>query len=212
MLKSQSRPVHAALAVFALCLVLALSAAPASAQQRWEYEPPRSFRADEAANIRQAPDLGSEILGTVVRGQTMKVTARVGDFYEVSLIMGGFGYIHRIYLMPLGMLTVPEPPRRPAGDRWQTMAYSYATGALGTAYNQYTLENAWSAALNACGRKDCRVTVNSRGGCVAMALGSDGVAGFGSGEDTRSAYRAARQECKDRGGRGCGEHRAVCQR
>ncbi len=198
------------IAVSAFCLALILLAAHAIAQQRWEYDPPREFRADEAANIRQAPNLGSDILGSVVRGQTMQVTARVGDFYEVPLIMGGFGYIHRIYLMPLGPLTVPAPPKRPTGERWQAMAYSYATGTLGTAYNQLTLDNAWNAALNACGRQDCRVTVNSEGGCVGMSIGSAGVAGFGTGEDSRAANRSAKQACKDRGGRGCSAFRTVC--
>lgn len=202
--------VHRTRVLFAIFFALTLLATEALAEQRWEYDPPRDFRADEAANIRQAPNLGADILGSVVRGQTMKVTARVGDFYEVPLIMGGFGYIHRLYIKPLGVLTVPAPPRRPTDNRWQAMAYSYAAGTLGTSYNQFTLDNAWNAALNACGRQDCRVVVNSEGGCVAMSLSSAGKAGFGSGKDARTANQAARQACKDRGGRGCSPFRTVC--
>ncbi|QJT08973.1 DUF4189 domain-containing protein [Oceanidesulfovibrio marinus] len=196
----------------AIFLVLILVSGSAQADQRWTYEPPRNFQADEAANIRKAPDLGSEILGSVARGQTMQVTARMGDFYEVPLIMGGVGYIHRLYLTPLGLLTTPAPPQEQPETRWQAMAYSPRSGSLGSAFNQYTLENAWNAALNACGRQDCRVTVNSEGGCVSMSQGSGNTVGFGSGAEGSVAERAARQDCKDRGGRGCSNVRTVCQR
>lgn len=196
----------------AFFLVLTLVSGSAQADQRWAYSPPRNFLADEAANIRKAPDLGSDILGSVVRGQTMQVTARVGDFYEVPLIMGGVGYIHRLYLTPLGLLTTPDPPQDTPETRWQAMAYSPRSGSLGSAYNQYTLENAWNAALNACGRQDCRVTVNSEGGCVSMSQGSANTVGFGTGSGSRAAEGAARQDCKNRGGRGCSNVRTVCQR
>ena len=87
-------------------------------------------------------------------------------------------------------------------DNWGAIAYSYATGRYGFAYDYASQAAAINSAVDRCKANDCKAVVWFVNSCGAFAQGSRAY-GWGIGNSRAAAEEKALAECRKRGG-GCG--------
>lgn len=86
-------------------------------------------------------------------------------------------------------------PAAAFADSFGAIAYSRSSGALGWSYDHSSRRSAEGAAVNSCGRYDCKV-LWFKNGCGAVAAGPDGW-GSGWGGNRRRAEREAYNSCSN---------------
>ncbi|MGI5128763.1 DUF4189 domain-containing protein [Pseudonocardia sp. CA-107938] len=89
----------------------------------------------------------------------------------------------------------------PGGGYWAAIAVSQRTGSVGYGYDYPTVEAAKSAAVQRCGRSDCRVAVYVINGCVALAQARNGAWGTAWSGSRAGAERIAVQHTAGSGAR-----------
>lgn len=94
-------------------------------------------------------------------------------------------------------------------DRFGAIATSSTTTAGGVAANMSTARAARKKAISDCGASDCKISMETRNGCLAAAWGG-GIAGYGRDADLRSAEAAALESCKSGGGTDCKIDYSAC--
>lgn len=95
-------------------------------------------------------------------------------------------------------------------DYYGAIAFSQSTGATGGAWDHYSEGEAARAAVNACGRSDCRAVYIFWNTCGALAVGDRGGWGTGRGPDRYSAESYARSSCRSAGNTNCRDYYWVC--
>ncbi|MEE4355618.1 MAG: DUF4189 domain-containing protein [Desulfococcaceae bacterium] len=99
-----------------------------------------------------------------------------------------------------------------AADRYAAIAYSPSTGAYGSSYDYPSRAAAEQKAFQTCARsgaRDCRIAVWVRNGCAALAVGSGGGYGAGTGSNKGAAQNQAIGICS-RYTRNCGIKTWTC--
>lgn len=100
-----------------------------------------------------------------------------------------------------------------AADRWGSIAFSPDTRANGYSYNYPSKAAAQSRAMVNCDNNadDCRIVVNFRNACGALAVGSNGGWGANWGTTRAAAENNALRVCRNNDD-GCRVTRWVCSK
>ncbi|WP_064746311.1 DUF4189 domain-containing protein [Lysobacter antibioticus] len=106
----------------------------------------------------------------------------------------------------------PAPPREVWGSRWGAVALDGPRGAIGTAHGAASKRQARREAVEDCrtqGGRDCRVQIDYRNQCVAIAV-SDSHVHVRPSELKEDAVEHALRECGERGEAHCRSYYAAC--
>lgn len=96
-------------------------------------------------------------------------------------------------------------------DEWGAIAFSPNSGATGYSYNYDTRRIAEGWAMSYCDARDCRIVINFRNACGAVAVGRNGGWGADWGPTRHSAEANAIAMCQAHDG-GCRTKRWVCSK
>lgn len=143
-----------------------------------------------AAHGQQPPNNGSPCPSGMIPGEG-------GCFSPTDDSRSGQGSSTSAYTGPLWQ------------DRYGAIAESESTVAAGVAQNLSSKRAARKAALQDCGKSDCKIKLEVRNSCLATAWGG-GVSGYATKTDLRAAEAVAIDSCVGNGGSDCKVQYSAC--
>ena len=87
-------------------------------------------------------------------------------------------------------------------DRFGAIAVDGATGSVGWSSAATSKRNAQKSAIEDCGGEGCKIRIEARNTCLAVAWGG-GISGFGRDVDLHVVESTALDSCKKGGGSNC---------